>query len=179
MRSRRKTGDAVPAICQRFDRVSKVILVPQVHPRLVSHLDGRLRCKLRRSRTDHPVFGVPTCIRIEIEEVDILNPVPGGPPRQSVPDRVIDRTLHDPPIGQIHRARGLQCRPQDWIVPHNLAQRIRMFHRKPANVVRAEFDRGCQSPLSIASSRRSAISFNAAGLASAMKSRVSSSSINA
>jgi hypothetical protein len=88
-----------------------MVLEPQMHARLVSHLDlvaqGRIE---RRGRAlDHRALGfIGQVGSVEIGEVVVLDPEVQGTAGQMVQHRLIDRPGDDQPVGQVEAAPQLQ-----------------------------------------------------------------------
>ena len=71
---------------------------------------------------DDAVFGGETGVGVEVEQVDVFDPEQRRAFGQVVPDRVVDGTRDDPPIGQVQGAGGVQGSLKDWALGDDVAQ---------------------------------------------------------
>ena len=100
-------------------------LEPQVHPRLIAHLDLGLEVRgiPRRGAPDlHVLGGVGKVAAVEIEQVVVPDPVVWVAAGKRVPDALIDRAGDDAPIRQGKVAGDFQNPHQRRTRPQDLAQ---------------------------------------------------------
>jgi len=125
-------GDAVGGAGEAVDRLFAIGdggviapepgAIPEGDAGLIADFDRRIWGEEGREAFDDPVFGFVAGVRVEIEDIVILDAVISRSARQVVPDIAINRAGDEPWVRQVRLTQGVQRRHQVGVTADDCLQ---------------------------------------------------------